>query len=348
MKGYAMRRSVLMFGCLVLWAFGSASYAQGERGYMGVELDGAPLPDLLTKHLGLEAGQGVRIRNITVDSPADGAGLERDDLIIGLQGEKIASVEQILQTVRAAGVGDEVSLEIVHLGQRKTLQLRLEAAREGVKLKYPPEPEAMMTWRPGKVFRIGPDGQKWTEVPFDDMPEFNVDVNRFFKELHTFHHTTDDGSYAITIQGDPADDDSEVIVQADGKEYRTTVGKLDAIPEKYRDPVREAIESARKNVKEDVTITRKFQLPGAPWPEMYEKLFRSAPKLDMEGLSEQKDRVLEKLQEQMERLQERMQSLEERNRELLDRLLDKTDEGKRKQPGSEESSSAEPTGERAI
>jgi len=316
---------------------------------MGVELDSAPLPDLLTKHLGLAAGQGVRIRNITVDSPADQAGLERDDLIIVLQDKKVMDVEQIVQTVRASSVGDEVSLEVIHLGQRKTLRLKLEAPREGAERKYPPEPEATTTWRPGKIFRIGPDGQRWMEVPFDKMPQFNVDVNRFFKDIYTFHHLADDGSYTITIQGDPADDDSDVIVRVDGKEFRTTVGKLDAIPEKYRGPAEEAVESARRSVKEDRATGERFQLPDVPWPEMYQKFFRSTPRLDIEGLAEQKDRLLEKLQEQMEHLQQRMQSLEERNRELFDRLLDRKKEGgKQEDPDSEKPSPAEPTGQHAI
>ncbi len=343
-----MRRNALMFGCLVLWVLGSASYAQSEQGHMGVWLDSSPLPDLLTKHLGLEAGQGVRIRNITVGSPADRAGLERDDIVVILQGEKVTAVEQIVQTVRAASVGDEVSLEIIHLGQWKTLQLKLQAAQEGAKLKYPPEPEAMMTWRPGKIFKIGPDGRQWTEIPFDDVPQFDVDVNRFFKELHVYHHMADDGSYTITIQGDPADGDSEVIVQADGKEYRATVGKLDAIPEKYRGPAREAVESARKSVKEDVTVGKRFQLPDRPWPEVYQKFFRSTPKLNIERFSEQKDRMMEKLQEQMERLQERMQSLEERNREILDRLLERKNEREEKGHSDEKPAPAEPSGEQPI
>jgi len=343
-----MRRSVLMFGCLVLFVLGPMSYAEGERGYMGVELDGAPLPDLLIKHLGLGAGQGVRIRNIIVDSPADRAGLERDDLIVVLQGETVTSVEQIIETVRAARIGDEVSLEIIHLGQRKSLQLKLETAREGASLKYPPEPEAMETWRPGKIFKMAPDGRKWMEVPLHDMPEFNVDVNRFFKDIHTFHHVEDGGSYTITIKGDPADEDSEVIVQAEGKEYRATVGKLDAIPEKYRDRVREAVQNARENTKEDVTVTRKFELPEVPWPELYEKFRDAMPEPDMRSLSERKDRALEKLQEQMERLQERMQTLEERNRELLDRLLQKKEDGKPENPAPETPAPAESTGEDAI
>ncbi len=343
-----MKTSILTFGCLILCVLGSASNAEGERGYMGVELDGAPLPDLLTKHLGLEAGQGVRIRNIIIDSPADRAGLERDDLVTTLQGKKVTSVEQIVETVRGATVGDEVSLEIIHLGQRKSVPLKLQAAAQDAKSKYPPEPEAVTTWRPGKIFRIGPNGDKWTEVPVDKVPEFDVDVNRFFKDIYTFHHVGDDGSYTITVQGDPDDEGTTVIVQADGKEYRTTVGKLDAIPEKYRGPAREAVESARKSVKQDVVIGRRFALPEVPWPESYQKFFHSVPDLDLDKLSDQKDRVLEKLQEQVERMQQRMQSLEERNREILDRLLEKRNEEKQQERDAEEPSPTEPQGEHAI
>jgi hypothetical protein len=222
-----MKRSALLFGCVLLWLVGSAAFAQDQRALMGVELDSAPLPELLTKHLGLDAGQGVRIRNIIVDSPADKAGLERDDLVVAFQGKKVIDVDQVVGSVRGGKVGDEVSLEVVHLGQRKTLQLKLEPVRENPQLKYPPEPEAVTTWRPGKVFKIGPNGQEWLEVPFDKMPEFNVDVNRFFKEVRTFHHSDDGEEYTITIEGDPKNEDSTVIVEAGGEEHRTTVGKLD-------------------------------------------------------------------------------------------------------------------------
>ncbi|MEN6337348.1 MAG: PDZ domain-containing protein [Phycisphaerales bacterium] len=343
-----MKRSALLFGCVALWIVGSACFAQDKRALMGLELDSAPLPELLTKHLGLEAGQGVRIRNIVVDSPADKAGLERDDLIVAFQGKKVTDVEQVVEGVRGGNVGDEMSLEVIHLGQHKTLQVKLEAARENPQLKYPPEPEAMTTWRPGKVFRVGPGGREWMEVPFDKMPEFNVDANGFMKEVHTFLHSDDGENYMITIEGDPKDDNSTVTVESGTEEYRTTVGKLDAIPEKYRDQVREAVENARHDRRSDVGIGRKFRLPEPPRPEAYREFLRSIPRPDMEQLAEQKGRALEKIQEQMERLQERMQALEERNREMLDRLLDKKDAPKESVPSPENSASVEPGNGQSI
>lgn len=344
-----MKRSMLLLGCLVVWVLGSASYAQGERGYMGVELDSAPLPELVTKHLGLDAGQGVRIKNIIIGSPADRAGLERDDIITVFQGKKVTNVEQVVEGVRGENPGKEVSLEVIHLGQRKTLQLKLETPRDNTELKYPPEPEAMTTWRPGKIFKIGPDGEKWMEIPFDKLPQSDVDVKRFFKERRVIRHKSDGEDYTITIEGDPQDENSTVIVDANETECRTTVGKLDAIPEKYRDSAREAIENARKDVKRDVVIEKRFRLPEPPRPELYQRFFRSIPRPDMERFSERADQALEKLQEQMERLQQRMQALEERNREMLDRLLERRDTRKQKEQAPEKPSSpAEPEDEQAI
>ena len=47
------------------------------------------------------------------------------------------------------------------------------------------------------------------------------------------------------------------------------------------------------------------------------------PRPDMEGLSDQKDRALERLEEQMDRLQQRLEELEKRNQQMLDRLLER-------------------------
>jgi S1-C subfamily serine protease len=79
-----------------------------ERPYIGVMLDAMPLPDLLVKHLNLEPGQGIRIANIHRDSPADKAGLERDDIIIGFEGKNVDDRQQFVDNVRKAGIGTEV------------------------------------------------------------------------------------------------------------------------------------------------------------------------------------------------------------------------------------------------
>jgi len=344
-----MKVRAILLTCAALLVFGSLSDAEVERPYLGVRLDAAPLPELLTKHLGLDSGQGIRISNVTIGSPADKAGIERDDIIIAFGGRKIMGNEQLVDAVGKAGIGSEVALEVIHLGQRQTLQLTLEPMRgDDVQWKYPPEPEVITSWQPGKIFKIGPDGREWLEIPFDKMPEFDVDVQRFFKKVHTYHHSTDGEEYTITIEGDPRDEDSQVIVQVDGTEHRTTVGKLDVLPEKYREPAREGVENARKGVKKDIEVRGRFRIPEPPRPEVYRKYLDALPRPDMERFSEQKDRALEKLQEQIERLQRRMQELEEQHKEMFDKMLERL-EMKKERPGRpEKPAPPEPESKQAI
>jgi hypothetical protein len=311
---------------LILLALTALSYADSERGVIGVQLDSAPLPELLTKHLRLDAGQGVRISNVTVDSAADEAGLQRDDIIVAFQGEKIAGPEDLVEAVRKLGAGMEVTLEIVHLGERKTVELVLAPLPADARLKYPPEPKSVTSWRPGKVFKIGPEGQEWIEIPADEFPKVDFDVKEFFQEVHTYHHSSDGESFIITIEGDPADDGSKIVVRAGDKEYSTTVGEPDTLPEKYRGPAEEDVEDARTSVQYQIE-TKEFHLPKPPAPDMWREHFDNigVPRPDLNRWSERKDRAVEELRQQMERLQQRMEEMERRNREMLDKLLQRKD-----------------------
>ena len=149
-------KNIILTIVLVLVCAGTGLPADTDstepRPYIGVMLDVVPLPDLLVKHLGLEPGQGIRIANIHRDSPADKAGLERDDIIIGFEGGLVDDRQQFVDNVRKAGIGTEISLEIIHLGKRNTVKLTLEGLKGDFDLKYPPEPEVVQSWRPGKIF----------------------------------------------------------------------------------------------------------------------------------------------------------------------------------------------------
>ncbi len=335
--------------CLALLVLGSVSPAGTQQPYMGVRLDSAPLPELLTKHLGLDPGQGIRISNVNVGSPADRAGLERDDIIVAFQDEQVTSLEEFVNAVRGAGLATEVSLEVIHLGQRKTLQFELEPMPKDVEWKYPPEPEVVTSWQPGKFFKIGPEGEEWVEIPLDRMPEFNLDVKEFFKETYTYHHSVDGEQYTVTIEGNPNDEDAAVIVQAGDAEYRTSVNKIDALPEKYRGPARNAVDDARKAFRTRTRFRHTLRLPKPPSPDIY-RYFRAIPRLDLdiERWSEQKDRAFEKLQDQIEHLQERMKELEEHNREMIEKLFEKWDTRKDKDEEPEKPASSEGGSEQAI
>jgi hypothetical protein len=342
-----MIRSAVLIGCAALLILGSASYAGDEKQpFIGVLLSADPLPDLLTKHLGLESGQGLRVVNISVGSSADRAGLERDDIITTFCGEKARDLDQFVALVQKAGIGAKVAIEVIHLGQRRTVEFVLEAG-EKMEWKYPSEPEVVMSWRPGKVFKIGPDGDSWVEIPADKLPEFNLDGGDFFRQVYTYEYTTDGEKYIITIEGDPNNNDSKVTVRAGEAEHSATVGGLDQLPEKYRQAAKEAVASARENWR-TVRIQGTIHLPQPPRPEVYQKYLDEVVKPDMDRLSEQKDRALEMLQEQIGRLQERMKQLEDHNRELLNQLLNKTDQTEPQSDHTQGPAPSQPEGESGV
>ena len=170
---------------VVLFSTGTTIHAESEsadeRPFMGVLLDPASLPGLLSKHLGLPIGQGLRIQNIQKDSPADKAGLERDDLIIRLEGQDVHDYERFVDGIRKAGIGAEVSLQIIHLGVRKTVKLTLKPFEGDPDWKYPHEPQAVQSWRPGRFFRLEPGDGDWKELFKDGIaPDFDIDVKKFF------------------------------------------------------------------------------------------------------------------------------------------------------------------------
>ncbi len=300
--------------------------ADETRPYMGVWLDTSPLPDLLIKHLGLSPDQGIRITNVHRDSPADRAGLERDDIIIALEGDKVLSSEsqKFIDKVRKSAIDTEVALEIIHLGQRKTIQLRLEPFDGGRDFKYPPEPEIVQSWRPGKMFRLKPDGKDWIEI---ELPFIGKSL-----EVYDYHHLGNGAEYTITIEGDPNDEDTKITLRLGDEEYKSTVGRIDKFPEKYRDAAAEALKNSRKySMQRRQTRTKRFSIPPVPRPdELFKSLkdrsrFPVTPEVPPFAPDEG---MLDKIEKQMRKLQERIEELEKRLRETPTRSSDKTDKQK--------------------
>ena len=289
------------------------SKSTNTRPYIGILLDPTPIPDLLIKHLGLLPDQGIRIRNVHRGSPADMAGLERDDIIIGFQGENVTDYQKFVDAVRKAGVGTEVSLEIIHLGKRKTIKLKLATLKGKPDWKYPLEPEIMQLWRPGKMFRLKPGEESWIELEFPfDGKIYAVDC---------YHHSGEGESYTITIEGNPNDKDAKITVRIGDTEYKTTVKEIDRLPTKYRDTAKEDLERARKSYRQRKHV-RKFSIPSPPTPKIWRYFFkdeRLAPPPELRfGPGE---KMFDKIKKQMRDLQKRIEELEKRNEELLERFL---------------------------
>ncbi len=294
------------------------------RPYLGVRIDPEPLPELLVKHLRLEPGIGLRVQNVLVGSPADKAGIEQDDLIIKLNGKDVKEYPVFVETIQNTDVNKEISLEIIHLGDKKAVKATIaksDPAHE--EWKYPVEPEISYSWNPGRIFRLKPDQQKWLEVPMEKMPDIvNQDYfKKFMNEVYSFSHVIDGKPFSITIQGDPKNPDTEITVKADSVTIQTTIGKIDQLPEPYRKMAKKDVESARKTSQEpkdyrqDLNIRKHKVVPEPFKPEL---IVPPLPK-KIEPAVPDRD-AMNQVEKQMKELQKQMEQMEQRNREMMEKL----------------------------
>lgn len=121
----------------------------------------------------LKAPEEARVRVLAVlpDSPAQEAGLQKDDLVLEFQGKPVAAAADLIDHMAQQRVGDRVSLVIWRGGERRTLQATL---REQPRRAFPqgafvfpnPVPGVPRTpFPPGRApvapQFIVPDGRLW-------------------------------------------------------------------------------------------------------------------------------------------------------------------------------------------
>jgi len=292
--------------------------AEEVRPYLGVRLDTSPLPELLVKHLCLKQDEGLLIKNIQVGSPADKAGLERDDIIISFQGKTVTDFDAFVTDIQQAGVGAEVKLEYIHLGQRLTKTIKMEKMTDNIEWKYPEEAYSVDSWRPGKVFQLKPGTKNWQSVPFNQMPG-RGNIKRYFQQKYSYHHTPAEGdSYEITIDGDPNNPETSITVRIGSTEYKTTTGQIDKLPQEYQEAAREALENAREASQQ--SLSNNFKDDWFYSTPSNSNLWQPSGRHPLGPGGD----LFEQMQRQMQELREQMWDMERRNQDLFERLPNQT------------------------
>ena len=96
---------------------GEDQKAYGAKPWLGIGMTDLT-PDVANQ-VGIQGvSEGVLITEIVSGSPADKAGLQPGDVIVGLKNSKVKTVQQILDFVKKASVGEKVALSVVREGRR--------------------------------------------------------------------------------------------------------------------------------------------------------------------------------------------------------------------------------------
>ena len=98
---------------------------------MGTSGVGATIATLnadLAEKLEIETEEGIVVVNVREDSPADDAGLQKGDVIVSVGGNTVASISDVVESVRDAEVGDTLTFVVDRDGEdaNQTLTVTVE------------------------------------------------------------------------------------------------------------------------------------------------------------------------------------------------------------------------------
>ncbi|MCI5049850.1 MAG: Do family serine endopeptidase, partial [Rickettsiales bacterium] len=109
------------------------------RGWLGVKIQ--HVTDELADSLGLSEPKGALVLEVTVDSPAEKAGVESGDLIIEFDGRKIKEMRQLPRLVAETEIGKKTKMKVLRKGKEKSLTIKLGEMQEDDDLKIMGEEE---------------------------------------------------------------------------------------------------------------------------------------------------------------------------------------------------------------
>jgi len=94
------------------------------RGWLGVSIQ--EITPELAKAFKLDVKEGALVAQVTPGSPADKAGLQRGDVILGVDGKSIPRPRDLSRLIASTPVGSTVKLDILRDGKKQTLSVVIE------------------------------------------------------------------------------------------------------------------------------------------------------------------------------------------------------------------------------
>jgi serine protease Do len=123
-------------------------------GYLGVYIQDIT-PELATS-FGLKEAKGVLVSDVTADSPAKKAGVNKGDVILEYDGKQVEEKGQLTKMVGRTAIGKKVKLVVLRDKEQKTLWVTIGELSEKQAAAAAPKPEETDRWGI-KVQDISPD-----------------------------------------------------------------------------------------------------------------------------------------------------------------------------------------------
>lgn len=99
-----------------------------ERGYVGIGMQ--PIDPEMADFFKLENNKGALITSVTEDSPAEKAGLKKDDVIIRIGSKKVDDTQDAFNIIGFTAPGTEVEFTIIRDGKEKKVNVKVGSKAE--------------------------------------------------------------------------------------------------------------------------------------------------------------------------------------------------------------------------
>lgn len=121
-SGHLFLASLLM--AVVVVASATTAGAK-EAAFVGMQVQGISEP--VAAALGIDKPEGVLVRDVALDGPANRSGIHRGDMIVSFAGTEIDTFEKLVAKVRELTAGQSVAISVIRQG--KLLKLKMKTIK---------------------------------------------------------------------------------------------------------------------------------------------------------------------------------------------------------------------------
>jgi hypothetical protein len=155
-----------------------------DRSWLGVAIEEAS--EALGAQLGLAPGVGLLVTYVAPDSPAAKAGLEKNDVLVELEGQALVHPAQLRKLVQVRKEGDTVELTFYRAGKKQTASATLVKAPPGLGLLEDGEALKGDLYALTHQFRTPPAGEAYHEAMKayrDSLGHLKIDQGKVQEEV---------------------------------------------------------------------------------------------------------------------------------------------------------------------
>ena len=112
-----------------------------KAGWIGVMIQ--DMTEITAKKAKLDSEEGVYVRDVVDESPADLAGLKKGDVIVEFNGKKLLDADDLTKSVHRISPGTKTNLVVIRKGEKKTMDITIGTAKRSKnvnKYGFPPLP----------------------------------------------------------------------------------------------------------------------------------------------------------------------------------------------------------------